>query len=154
VFAILAASIFMTASAPAQQKGAGFALVIGNADYPDVGTPLPAVAADAAAVADELRRMNFRVDLKANLGKDEMRRAIADFAGRIAKGTVAAFYFGGIGLQVGRRSYLIPTNAQIWTESDVRRDGIGIDALLADRSAPQRIESEYHHRRRGAAKSL
>jgi tetratricopeptide (TPR) repeat protein/uncharacterized caspase-like protein len=118
-------------SAPAQQQDARVALVIGNADYPDAATPLPNTIKDATALAEEFRRLHFSVDLKTNLGKEDMRRAIDAFTGKIKKGTTAVFYFSGFGLQVGHQSYLIPVNAQIWTNSDVRRDGIGADALLA-----------------------
>ena len=33
-------------------------------------------------------------------------------------------FFGGFGIQSGRESYMIPVNAQIWKEGDVRRDGV------------------------------
>ena len=45
---------------------------------------------------------------------------------------VALFYFSGYGIQVARQTYLIPVNAQVWTEAEVRRDGISLDALLAE----------------------
>jgi len=61
-----------------------------------------------------------------------MQKAIDAFIGKIKKGSVAVFYFGGYGIQVARQTYLIPVNAQIWTESDVRRDGVNLDRLLAD----------------------
>ena len=32
-------------------------------------------------------------------------------------------FFGGYGVQVGRESYMIPVDATIWKEADVRRDG-------------------------------
>jgi TPR repeat protein len=126
--------ILLPAAVPAlaQQKDAGVALIIANANYPDAATPLPHAIKDATSVADEFRRLNFSVDLKKNLRKDEMQRAIDAFTGKIAKGTTALFYFSGFGLQVARQSYLIPLNAQIWSEADVRRDGISVDALLAD----------------------
>ena len=61
-----------------------------------------------------------------------MQRAIDAFTGKIRTGTAALFYFSGYGLQVGRQTYLIPVNAQVWTEAEVRRDGISIDAVLAE----------------------
>ena len=64
--------------------------------------------------------------------KDEMQRAIDAFTNKVTKATEALFYFGGFGLQVDRRTYLLPVNAQIWNEADVRRDGISVDALLAE----------------------
>jgi tetratricopeptide (TPR) repeat protein len=117
--------------ASAQQDDGRIALVIGNANYPDAATPLPNPIKDATAIAEEFRRMHFSVDLKTNLGKDEMRRAIDAFIGKIKNGTTALFYFSGFGLQVLHQSYLVPVDAQIWNEADVRRDGFGIDAVLA-----------------------
>jgi tetratricopeptide (TPR) repeat protein len=121
----------LVAPATAQQD-ARLALVIGNANYPDAGSPLPNAIGDATAIADELGRLNFKVDRKTDLGRQSLQEAIADFTGKIASGTTALFYFSGFGLQVGRQSYLLPNDAQIWTEADVRRDGVNIDALLAE----------------------
>jgi uncharacterized caspase-like protein len=39
-------------------------------------------------------------------------------------------FFGGYGVKVGRESYMIPVDAAIWTESDVRRDGLSIESVL------------------------
>ena len=116
----------------AQQSSDRIALVIGNAKYPDARTPLPTTIKDATQIADEFRRLNFDVEFKTNLTKEDMQRAVDDFVGKVKQSTTAMFYFTGYGIQVSRRSYLIPTNAQIWTEADVRRDGIGVDAILSD----------------------
>ena len=118
--------------ATAQQNTPRVALIIGNSSYPDAGTPLPSVSNDARILADEFRRLNFSVDLKENVSKEDMRRAIDAFTGKITKGTEALFYFSGFGLQSDRRTYLIPVNAQIWTEADVRRDGVSLDNVLAE----------------------
>ena len=128
---LFGASLMGPMAAPAQQQDARVALVIGNADYPNAATPLPNTIKDATALAEEFRRLHFSVDLKTNLNKENMRRAIDAFTGKIKQGTTAVFYFSGFGLQVGHQSYLIPVNAQIWTNKDARRDGIGVDALLA-----------------------
>ena len=61
-----------------------------------------------------------------------MRLAIDAFMGKIRSGMTALFYFNGFGIQVGRQTYLVPVNAQMWTEADVRRDGVSIDAVLAE----------------------
>ena len=61
-----------------------------------------------------------------------MQRAINAFTGKIGSGMTALFYFGGYGIQVARQTYLIPVNAQVWTEAEVRRDGISLDTLLAE----------------------
>ena len=119
-------------SASAQQPSGQVALLIGNANYPDSSAPLPTTVKDARLLADEFRRYNFDVDVKENLGKDEMQRAIDVFTGKIRSGTVALFYFSGFGIQVARRTYLIPVNAQVWSEDDAKRDGISLDAIVAE----------------------
>ena len=118
---------------PALPQQAGrVALIIGNNNYPDASTPLPSTIRDARALAEELRRSEFDVDLKENVGKADMQRAIDAFVGKVRNGTATLFYFSGYGIQVARQTYLLPVNAQVWTEADVRRDGISVDALLAD----------------------
>jgi uncharacterized caspase-like protein len=39
-------------------------------------------------------------------------------------------FFGGYGVQVGRESFMIPVDAAIWKEADVRRDGFSIESVL------------------------
>jgi formylglycine-generating enzyme required for sulfatase activity len=127
----LSAMLMLISPALPQQAGR-VALVIGNNNYPDASTPLPSTIRDARALAEELRRSEFDVDLKENVGKADMQRAIDAFTGKIRNGTATLFYFSGYGIQVARQTYLLPVNAQVWTEADVRRDGISVDALLAD----------------------
>jgi len=125
-------SAILTTSALPQQSAARVALVIGNANYPDASTPLSTTIRDARTLAEEFRRTDFDVDLKENIGKEDMQRAIDAFTGKIRSGMAALFYFSGYGIQVARQTYLIPVNAQVWTEAEVRRDGISVDALLAE----------------------
>ena len=61
-----------------------------------------------------------------------MREAIDRFYGKIKSGSAALFFFSGYGIQSDRQTYMIPVNAQIWTEPDVRRDGYSLDQLLAE----------------------
>jgi len=122
----------MLVSPALPQQAGRVALVIGNNNYPDASMPIPSAIRDARALAEELRRSEFDVDLKENVGKADMQRAIDAFTGKIRNGTATLFYFSGYGIQVARQTYLLPVNAQVWTEADVRRDGISVDALLAD----------------------
>src|SRR6516165_138885 len=70
---------------PALPQQAGrVALLMGNNNYPDASTPLPSTIRDARALAEELRRSEFDVDLKENVGKADMQRAIDAFTVRSA----------------------------------------------------------------------
>lgn len=125
---------FAAGDASAQQTGLRLALVIGNANYPDADTPLKEPVQDARALAEELRRsdMGFDVDVAENLSKEATRKAFDRFFGKIKPGSVAMVFFSGYAIQSARQSYIIPVDAQIWTESDVRRDGISLDTVLKE----------------------
>jgi hypothetical protein len=109
-----------------------FALVIGNAKYPDAEAPLKEPINDARDVADELKRDGFNVDIGENLTGDGMRRAFDRLYGRIKPGSVVLIFFSGFGVQSARQSYMIPVDAQIWTEPDVRRDGFSLETVLGE----------------------
>jgi cytochrome c-type biogenesis protein CcmH/NrfG len=109
-----------------------FALVIGNAKYPDAEAPLKEPINDARDVAVELKRNGFNVDVGENLTGDAMHRAFDRLYGRIKPGSVALIFFSGFGVQSSRQSYMIPVDAQIWTEADVRRDGFSLETVLGE----------------------
>jgi len=109
-----------------------FALVIGNAKYPDAEAPLKEPINDARDIADELKRDGFSVEVGENLTGDAMRRAFDRLYGRIKPGSVVLIFFSGFGVQSARQSYMIPVDAQIWTEPDVRRDGFSLETVLGE----------------------
>jgi len=110
---------------------ASVALLIGNAVYPDADAPLTEPINDARALGDELRRRGFDVTVGENLKKAAMQRALDQFYEKIKSGSTAVIFFSGFGIQFDRQSYMIPVDAQIWNDGDVRRDGFSIDAILA-----------------------
>jgi lipoprotein NlpI len=123
-------SVAWTTASPA--AGDRFALVIGNAKYPDADAPLKEPITDARAVADELKRDGFSVDTGENLTGDGMRRAFDKLYGKLRPGSVALVFFSGFGIQSNRQSYMIPVDAQIWTEQDVRHDGFSLETVLGE----------------------
>ena len=116
----------------AADRGDRFALVIGNSKYPDAEAPLKEPINDARDIADELKRDGFNVEVGENLTGDAMRRAFDRLSGRIKPGSVALIFFSGFGVQSSRQSYMIPVDAQIWTEADVRRDGVSLETVLGE----------------------
>jgi uncharacterized caspase-like protein len=106
------------------------ALVIGNGHYPDASAPLSQPINDARALTASLRRDGFEVDVVEDASKDDMNRAVARLKSRIRPDSVVMLFFGGYGVQAGRESYMIPVDAAIWKEADVRRDGVSVEAVL------------------------
>lgn len=111
-------------------KRARVALVIGNGHYPDASRPLKQSINDARAFAAVLRRDGFDVIMVEDADKEDMHRAVRRLQSKIGPDTTALLFFSGFGIQSGRESYMIPVDARVWREADVRRDGLSIETVL------------------------
>jgi len=128
--ALDAARAIASEQTEAASKASKIALVIGNGHYPDANAPLAQPINDARALTATLRSNGFDVDVVEDASKDDMRRAVARLQSKVRPDTVVMLYFGGYGVQAGRQSYMIPVDAKIWKESDVRREGVSIESVL------------------------
>ncbi|MCC8960297.1 caspase family protein [Bradyrhizobium sp. Pear77] len=109
---------------------ARLALIIGNGHYPDAAAPLAQPINDARTLSSALRREGFDVDVVEDATKDDMFRAVERMKAKIRPDTVVMLFFGGYGVQVGRESYMIPVDATIWKEADVKRTGVSVESVL------------------------
>src|SRR6476619_7964461 len=112
------------------QAASRVALVIGNGHYPDASAPLAQPINDARGLTAALRGKGFDVDVVEDATRDDMARAIVRLKDKIKPDTVVMLFFGGYGVPVGRESFMIPVDARIWKEADVRRDGVSIEQVL------------------------
>jgi uncharacterized caspase-like protein len=120
-----AAQIAQSANKPSR-----LALVIGNGHYPDANAPLTQPINDARAITAALQREGFEVDVVEDASRDDINGAVDRLKVRINPQSVVMLFFGGYGVQAGRESYMIPVDAAIWKESDVRRQGVSIESVL------------------------
>ncbi len=105
------------------------ALVIGNADY--IHSPLKNPVNDAQDMAGSLKKLGFDVIHKENVGQREFEEAIRDFGTRLRKiGGVGLFYYAGHGVQVKNDNFLIPVDAQIYQETDIKYEAIHAGRIL------------------------
>ncbi|MHC2466916.1 caspase family protein [Bradyrhizobium embrapense] len=123
-----AVSTELTGSIPAGTSC--LALIIGNGHYPDAAAPLAQPINDARTLSTALRREGFDVDVVEDATKDDMFRAVERMKAKIRPDTVVMLFFGGYGVQVGRESYMIPVDATIWKEADVKRTGVSVESVL------------------------
>jgi uncharacterized caspase-like protein len=112
------------------KKVSRVALIIGNGHYPDASAPLVQPINDARALSASLRHDGFDVEVVEDATHDDMVRAVDRLRGKIRSDSVVMLFFGGYGVQVGRESYMIPVDATIWKERDVRREGISVESVL------------------------
>ena len=147
---VLSLLLSVSSAVPSLAAGERLALVIGNSKYPDAEAPLREPINDARDIADELKRDGFTVEIGENLNGDQMRRAFDRLYGKIKPGSVALLFFSGYGIESGRQSYMIPVDAQIWTEPDVRRDGFSqvflvLEQPLVDPHAIGHVMPQHEH---------
>lgn len=108
------------------------ALVIGNGAYK--AAPLINPVNDVRLVASSLAAAHFKVIKLENATQEQMLKALSDFGAEIDKGGVGVFYFAGHGVQVGRQNYLIPVDANISREEQIRTRALNAQEVL-DRMA-------------------
>lgn len=106
------------------------ALIIGNGHYPDANAPLQQPINDARELSASLRKSGFDVDVVEDATRDDMTRAVDRLKAKVGPDTVVMLFFGGYGVQVGRESFMIPVDAAIWKEADVRRVGVSVEEVL------------------------
>lgn len=106
------------------------ALVIGNGAYVN-GAPLPNPRHDAEDVAAALKKSNFEVIVGTDLGQAAMQELLIRFARSASKSDVAVFYYSGHAMQYNGANYLMPVDARLSDEADLRRFA-RVDDILSD----------------------
>lgn len=127
---IIVSLMCLALSVSAAKADRRVAFVVGNGAYKNVAQ-LPNPPIDAKAMAATLRNVGFEVIEGSNLTRDQMTEKLLDF-GRKAQGSdVAVFYYAGHGIAVGGSNYLLPVDADIKSEMDVKLGAaINIDLTL------------------------
>ncbi len=106
------------------------ALVIGNGRY--ASGPLKNSTNDAVDVTARLQSLGFTVTHKENVNLRTMDESIRAFGRDLKKGGVGLFYYSGHGLQVGGVNYLVPVDARVEKEADVRFECLDTNRVMAE----------------------
>jgi formylglycine-generating enzyme required for sulfatase activity len=104
------------------------ALVIGNDNYTTV-SKLQKAGNDATAMARELRAAGFAVQLHKDLNYRSMVKAVETFANGITGGDEVVVFYAGHGVQIKTGSYLLPTDIEAMSESEVEKTAYELNAL-------------------------
>lgn len=104
------------------------ALVIGNANYKVC--PLKNPTNDAENIANIIKQKGFQVQLLLDANRREMNDAIREFSKRLQRGGVRLFYFCGHGVGLNGQNYIIPVDARIDSESDVKYECINLNGVF------------------------
>ena len=135
VWLFLAATLLSPAVASAQDR---VALVVGVCAYKNVGA-LTNPPNDARLIAEALKKLSFDTQVVVDPTYDDMKHALRDFGLRLAPAKVALFFYAGHGLQVAGRNYLLPVNATLTREQDLRYEAFDMQAVLEEMEGPGRV---------------
>ena len=130
-FLIIALSFLgILVSADAAKADRRVAFVVGNGAYRNVAQ-LPNPPVDAKAMAAALRNVGFEVVEGTNLTRDAMTEKLLDFGKKAQGADVAVFFYAGHGIAIGGTNYLLPIDADVKSEMDVKLGAaINIDLTL------------------------
>jgi Caspase domain len=130
MFAFLIRVVFLVLMISAANAAERTALVVGNSAYPFGALANP--ANDAKLIAETLKKTGFDVTVVLDANKVTLQTALLAFSRDIrTKDTVGLFYYAGHGAQVNGANYLIPIDADITSESEVKIFGINVDEFVA-----------------------
>jgi hypothetical protein len=140
-FLIMALSaIALLASANVARADKRVAFVVGNAAYRNVAA-LPNPAIDAKAMATLLRNVGFDVVEGTNLTRDAMTERLLEFGQKAEGADVALFFYAGHGIAINGTNYLLPVDADIKSEMDVKLgSAINVDVTLDQTMADAKVK--------------
>jgi len=122
-----AAIAFLTDKAYADKR---VALVVGNGAYQNAPA-LPTPANDANAIADLLRQNGFNaVEARSDLANTDFKRLVREFSAVARDADVAVVYFGGYGIDVGGKNYLLPVDAKLASDLDADDEAVSLDRVM------------------------
>jgi hypothetical protein len=126
---IFVIAVGLTASGGAASAEKRVALVIGNSSYTNT-TPLRTPVNDAVDIASALARLGFDVIRGTDLDNAGMREKVRLFSERLVGADVGLFYYGGHGIQVSGKNYLVPVDAKLNATSDLDFVAMDLDLVL------------------------
>jgi uncharacterized caspase-like protein len=106
------------------------AFVVGNGAYKNVA-PLPNPSIDAKSMATVLRKVGFDVVEGTNLTRDQMTERLLEFGDKAQGAELAVFFYAGHGIAISGTNYLLPVDADVKSEMDVKLgSAINVDVTL------------------------
>ena len=109
------------------------ALVVGNSTYAHIGR-LPNPDNDARDMSVSLRRLGFEVTTEFNVDRVELTEALRAFTRRSAGADVSLVFYAGHGIEMDGVNYLVPVDARLERDVDVRFETVTVDDLLVSTS--------------------
>ena len=130
--AVVVAIVFLVAPAVVFADGR-VALVVGNSTYAHIGR-LPNPDNDARDMSAALRRLGFEVTTELDADRVELTEALRAFTRQSAGADVSLVFYAGHGIEMDGVNYLVPVDARLERDVDVRFETVTVDDLLVSTS--------------------
>ena len=105
------------------------ALVVGNSTYTHIGR-LPNPDNDARDMSAALRRLGFEVTTELDADRVELTEALRAFTRQSAGADISLVFYAGHGIEMDGVNYLVPVDARLERDVDVRFETVTVDDLL------------------------
>lgn len=125
--AFLFLAVLLGQPALAERKAA---LLIGNATYTAPATVLKNPPNDITAMKATLEGAGFEVTVLQNAGRAAMSAALASFEQKVSGADIGLIYYSGHGIEVNGDNFLIPVDAKLASDRDIKYETILLDDLL------------------------
>ena len=109
------------------------ALVMGNSTYAHIGR-LPNPDNDARDLSAALRRLGFEVTTELDADRVELTEALRAFTRQSAGADVSLVFYAGHGIEMDGVNYVVPVDARLERDVDVRFETVTVDDLLVSTS--------------------
>ena len=106
------------------------ALVVGNSTYTHIDR-LPNAENDASDMSAALRRLGFEVTTEFDADRGELTEALRAFTRRSLGADVALVFYAGHGIEMDGGNYLVPVDARLERDLDVRYETVTLEDMLA-----------------------
>ncbi len=127
---ILLLTMGLAVSAPSALAAGRVALVVGNGTYAHIGR-LPNPGNDAADMTAALGRLGFDVTTVRDADRNALAEALRVFTRESAGADVSLVFYAGHGLEMDGVNYLVPVDARLERDTDVRFEAVELDDVLA-----------------------
>ena len=136
-------TLVLLASAAVALAAGRVALVVGNSAYTHIGR-LPNPDNDARDMSAALRRLGFEVTTELDADRGELTAAQRAFTRESAGADVALVFYAGPGIEMDGVNYLLPVDARLERDTDVRYETVTLDDVLAATEGTDQIRAEIH----------
>lgn len=126
-FSLVLSILLFVSSAAAEKR---VALVIGNSAYANF-VALPNASNDALAMAKKLQGLGFEVVVGVDVDLQAMQQRLQEFEQKLPDSDIAALFYSGHGFDVKGNSFLVPVNAKLTGDADVKMQTVTLNAAIA-----------------------